>query len=245
LQKLDQVISELPKECEVWITSDHGQVVSGPSGIEIPPEILITGDNGYRAALVKEKLPTSHVNHCFYLRAQDLGYEQEGYWAFPKPGFSFRLQPKPGFDRSRFRPLENMRHSGLSAFEIFVPLARLRKRTSEVVIKLVPQITGTFKVGFPSHLVFEVSADAQVPGQIEVASDTDGVQTSFVSDVGPTPQVVRIPFTPTKPGSVTITVSPRWGYKPVSSPVQVTLEIGEDATRPLDSLDLKLKNLFG
>jgi hypothetical protein len=245
LSKFDQLIALLPKSCELWITADHGQIVSGGSVIDIPQDLLVKGGNSYRAALLKQKLYGQHANHCFYIKAKDLGYEQEGFWAFPKPGYSFRLQAKEAGEKARFKPLENMRHGGLSAFEIFVPLARLKRRTTEVRVRLAPMVTGVFKVGVPAAILVEVSSDSPVLGQLEIGCDIDGAEPTSVSNVGPSAQLVRIPFTPAKPGLVTMNIEARWGFRPVPSPAQLTIQVEGQISRPEDALDAKLKNLLG
>ena len=112
---------------------------------------------------------SADANHAFHLRARDLGYDHEGYWVFPKRGFSFRLQAREGGAASRFRPAASRRrHSGLSAFEIFVPIAHLTSRKRQFRVTLAPKIIGTFQVGVPTQLVVDVLADSAVGGLIEI-----------------------------------------------------------------------------
>ncbi|MBI4023517.1 MAG: PglZ domain-containing protein [Verrucomicrobia bacterium] len=245
LKQVDKVLQQLPPECELLITADHGQVISGPSPIEIPPGLLAGDGNGYRSALLKDRLIGQHANHVFHLRARDLGYDQDGYWIFPKPGFSFRLQPKEGGAASRFKPTTNMRHSGLSAFEIFVPIAHLTSRKRQFRVALAPKITGAFQVGVPTQLGVEVSADSAVSGLIEIRGDADGLQPAMVTNVGPTAQLVELPFTPQKAGTITINLEPRWGYNTVPASAAVTLHVAEAPGRAPDALDEKLKKLLG
>ena len=245
LKQVDKVLQLLPTECELLITADHGQVISGTSPIDIPAGLLAGDGNGYRSALLKDRLTGQHANHVFHLRARELGYDHDGYWIFPKPGFSFRLQPKEGGAASRFRPTANMRHSGLSAFEIFVPIAHLTSRKRKFRVTLTPRITGTFQVGVPTQLVVEVSADSAVSGLIEIRGDADGLQPAMLTNVGPTAQSVELPFTPQKAGTITINLEPRWGYNVVPSSAKVTIQVAEAPARTADALDDKLKKLLG
>ncbi|MDO8700648.1 MAG: PglZ domain-containing protein [Deltaproteobacteria bacterium] len=245
LKQVDKVLQLLPADCELWITADHGQVISGTSPIDIPAGLLAGDGNGYRCALLKDRLIGQHANHVFHLRARDLGYDHDGYWIFPKPGFSFRLQPKESGAISRFKPAANMRHSGLSAFEIFVPIAHLTPRKRVIRIALAPKITGTFQVSVPTKLVVEVSAVSPVSGLIEIRGDVDGLQPAMATKVGPTSQTVELPFTPTKAGTITITLDPRWGYSAVPASATVTIQVAEAPSRAADALDEKLKKLLG
>lgn len=245
LKQVDKVLQLLPAECELLITADHGQVISGTSPIDLPARLVAGDGNGYRSALVTDRLTGQHASHVFHLRARDLGYDHDGYWIFPKPGFSFRLQPKEGGAASRFKPTANMRHSGLSAFEIFVPIAHLTSRKRKFRIALAPKITGTFEVGVPTKLVVEVSADSAVSGLIEIQGDVDGLQPAMVTNVGPASQTVDLPFTPTKAGAITIKLDPRWGYSAVQSSASVTIQVAEAPSRAADALDEKLKKLLG
>ncbi|MGZ9172621.1 MAG: hypothetical protein ACXW52_13560 [Candidatus Binatia bacterium] len=183
LKQVDKVLQLLPNECELLITADHGQVISGTSPIDVPAGLLGGEGIGYRSALLNDRLTGQHANHVFHLRARDLGYDHEGYWVFPKPGFSFRLQSKEGGAASRFRPIANMRHSGLSAFEIFVPIAHLASRKRQFRVSLAPRITGAFQVGVATQLVVEVSADSVVSGLIEIRRDADGLQPTMLTNV--------------------------------------------------------------
>lgn len=245
LKQVDKVLQQLPPDCELWITADHGQVVSGTSPIDLPRGLLLGDGNGYRSALLKDRLTGQHANHVFHLRARDLGYDLDGYWVFPKPGFSFRLQPKQDGTAPRFRPTASMRHSGLSAFEIFVPIARLTSRKRQFRVTLAPRITGAFQVGVPTQLVVDVLADSVVSGLIEIRGDADGLQPAMVTNVGPTAQSVELPFTPQHAGTITITLEPRWGYNAVPTPAKVTIPVAEAPARAADALDDKLKKLLG
>jgi hypothetical protein len=245
LKRFDQVISRLPDDCVIWITTDHGQVISGPTAIDIPPDWLLGASNGYRAALVKDRLQGYHANHAFYLKARDLGYDSDGYWAFPKPGYSFRLQDKEGGVRSRFKPTANMRHSGLSAFEVFIPIARLATRVEEIRVLLAPKVVGGFTVGVPAQIAIEVSATSRIRGHVELVGNADGVQPALVENVDETPQTAYIPFTPVKAGACKIEIEARWGFKALPDPVTVTVRVGEGPKRPGDALDEKLKKFFG
>ncbi|HTS16654.1 MAG TPA: PglZ domain-containing protein [Verrucomicrobiae bacterium] len=245
LKQVDKVLKLLPADCELWVTADHGQVISGTSPIDIPAGLLAGDGNGYRSALLKDRLTGQHANHVFHLRARDLGYDQDGYWIFPKPGFSFRLQSKAGGTTSKFKPTDNMRHSGLSAFEIFVPIAQLTSRKRQFRVTLAPRIIGAFRVGVPTQLVVEISADSAVSGLIEIRGDADGLQPAMLTNVGPTAQSVELPFTPQKSGTITINLEPRWGYNAVPSSTTVTIQVAEALARTADELDDKLKKLLG
>ena len=59
LKQVDKVLQQLPADCELWVTADHGQVISGTSPIDIPPGLLAGDGNGYRSALLKDRL-TGH-----------------------------------------------------------------------------------------------------------------------------------------------------------------------------------------
>ncbi|MDD2709250.1 MAG: PglZ domain-containing protein [Verrucomicrobiae bacterium] len=244
LKQVDKVLSLLPADCDLWVTVDHGQVISGTIPIEIPSELLVGDGNGYRAAFLKDKLKGHHAAHVFHIPARDMGYEENGYWAFPKPGYSFRLQPKNGVT-SKFKPTANMRHGGLSAFEIFVPMACLTSRSKQIKVKISPKIVGTFTVGVSTQLSLEISADSPVEGLIEVSGNVDGLQPALVTNLGTTPQPIFLPYTPTLAGAITIKLEPRWGYTPVPSSVEVTLQIAPSTGRPKDDLDDKLAKLFG
>jgi hypothetical protein len=245
LKQVDKVLQQLPADCELLITADHGQVISGPSRIDIPAEILSGDGNGYRSALVKDRLTGQHENRVFHLRARDLGYDHDGYWVFPKPGFSFHPRTKGAQTPGRFNPTANMRHSGLSAFEIFVPIARLTSRKRQFRVILAPKITGAFQVGVPTQLFVEVSADSAVSGLIEIRGDADGLQPAMLTNVGPTAQSIELPFTPQRAGTITINLEPRWGYNTVASSATVTIQVAEATGRATDALDDKLKKLLG
>ena len=245
LKQLDQFMRSLPPECQIWITSDHGQVKAGPAAIDIPDALIGPGGVGYRAAWVKERLPGFHEHHAFYLKATDLGYAEEGFWSFPKPGYSFRTKEKLGEARRRFKPTDHMRHGGLSAFEIFVPLALLTSRKQEVKVRLVPKVEGVFKEGVAGHILVEVSANCDLPGQIQLVADTDGIDPVWVQGVGVTAQIVRLPFTPLKSGRANIVITAYWGSQPLAPAASLTLDVAARVGRPPDALDAKLKRLFG
>jgi hypothetical protein len=245
MERLDQILNKLPLDCTLWITTDHGQVVSGPTPIEIPPDLLLGSGNGYRSALVRDRLPAPHANHAFYLKARDLGYESDGLWAFPKPGYSFRTQNREHGQRSKFKPTENMRHSGLSAFEVFIPIARLRTRTEQVRVTIVPKPTGTYTVAMPAHIAVEVSASAPLQGMVELVGSCDGISPVVVNDLGPGAQTVFVPFTPPVVGDFKCEISVRWGLKSLPDPATVMLHVQSGGKKPGDALDEKLKKLFG
>jgi hypothetical protein len=244
VDKLDQLLDDLPKNCELWITTDHGQVISGAGKIEIPEDILVLGENGYRSALVSEKIPGMDGQHSFHLNARGLGYDCDGYWAFPKPGFSFRPTSGDSGEKSKFKPTASMRHGGLSAFEIFVPTARLRRRKSEVKVKLTPIAVGPFKLGVPGQIVVQVSAEAEIPLEVEISGNLDGLQPGFASRVGPDVQEVRLPYTPARPGTLACHLAARVGYKTVPSSLSLSIHVEDDLSRPPDDLDDKLRRLF-
>ena len=244
LKKLDQVLNKLPTDCTLWITADHGQVISGASPIEIPADSLLGDGNGYRSAHVRDRIPGPHANHIFYLKARDLGYDMDGFWAFPKPGYSFKCRDRFG-GMSRFKPTANMRHSGLSAFEVFVPIARLTARTEEVRVTMVPKPVVTFTVGVPSFIGIEVHASTLLQGQVEIAGNVDGVSPVLVQELGTAPQLVQVPFTPAKAGPCVLQLEARWGFKALPDPVTVSVQVQSQTGRPADALDSKLKKLFG
>jgi hypothetical protein len=244
LKRFDQAMSRLPPDCVIWITTDHGQVISGATAIDIPADWLVGASNGYRAALIKDRLQGFHANHVFYLKARDLGYDEDGYWAFPKPGYSFRLQDKDTGTRSRFKPIANMRHSGLSAFEIFIPIARLATRVEQVRVVLAPKGIGRFTVGMQGQIAVEISANSRIQGHVELVGNADGVQPALVQNLDSTPQTVHIPFNPTRAGSFKIVVEARWGFKALPDPVTVTVQVDAGPARPTDGLDEKLKKFF-
>jgi flagellar biosynthesis/type III secretory pathway chaperone len=244
LKKLNAFLNALPKDCEVWITADHGQVVCGSAMVEIPSHLLVADKgNGYRSALVNEKLQGDAAKRVFQFSASELGFEGTGYWVFPRPGYGFLQVDKGGEIRKRFVPLKQMRHSGVSAFEVLVPLARLTSRKKDVLVKLSTIAPRSYKKGEIGHLQIEVSANCIIQDSIEICSNNTDVQPMIVSGISDKKQSIKLPFTPRQIGTTDIILTARWGLETVGE-TRVTVTIEGDDGRKQDSLDDKLKKLF-
>jgi hypothetical protein len=230
------LLQEAGPDALVFITSDHGHVrLDGASRVDLPGAENV----GYRSAYALRRIEGHAASRIFQIPAQALRHSLPGNWLFPRPGFAL-FQPGPG---KYFRPDENYRHGGSSLLEVIVPIVCLRHRKSKVKVTISATAPTALQVGLPSEIGISVAADGALTSALMIACDEAAVESAVVDNVGPTPQTVRVRFTPSAPGRQRLVFRGVLGGEGVaehSLDVQIaSAAVEQDAARA------KLSKLFG
>lgn len=235
-ESVDNWLERLPAEVDIFIYSDHGQVLSGPRQINLPSEACL--DVGYRCARLKRRIDGPEARHFVQISSGDLGHPPGTYFAFPLPDYSFALLD------ARFRPTERYRHSGISMYELFVPFAHLRSRQRERRFTLQLHPVDTYQVGQPQpgKILAELKADSPVVEPIELISLTDGITPLKVQNISSDRQLINLKFHPAQAGNVEIEVSAFLGAEHIASAkLSVYVEPGPTTEAPPD----RILRMFG
>jgi hypothetical protein len=234
---IQAVLASEGPEALVFITSDHGHHLH-----EGGAPVYLDGatDVGYRSAYATRRVEGQNGQHVFQIPAMTLGHDLPGWYVFPRPRFYLRSRDA---EAGAGRPSAGYRHGGLSLFEVAVPLVCLRHRSAPTKVDLALNVRGKLQVGEEATIEVSLTADGLIRSSVRLTASTEDVQPALVSDLSPTPTVVRLRFTPAAPGRQRVQISASLGDQEVGS--QATdVEIAAPPVQEDEALR-KLKKLFG
>jgi hypothetical protein len=93
--------------------------------------------------------------------------------------------------------------------------------------------------------VIQVSAEVEIPLEVEISGNLDGLEPNFVPRIGPDVQEVHLTYVPARPGTFTCQLAARVGYKTMPNALPLNIHVEDDLSRAPDDLDDKLRRLFG
>lgn len=236
LNEIDNWLSRLPKNADIFIYSDHGHVLPGSGRINLLRETCLEEDVGYRCARLKRKIEGEKARHFVQIPSGDLGHPPGFFFAFPLPDYSFApLDPT-----RRFRPTERYRHSGISMYELFIPFAHLRNREQERRFTLGLYPVDTYRVGQEGKIHAELRAEPLVTETVELTSPTDDINPAKIQNIGPDGQLITLKFKPTRPGNIEIEVAAFLGAERIATKkLSIYVEPGQEAP------DDRIRRMFG
>ncbi|MDP3000534.1 MAG: PglZ domain-containing protein [Bryobacterales bacterium] len=224
-------------ETLVFITSDHGHHLhEGGAAIFLDDAT----DVGYRSAYTSARVEGQHGQHVFQIPAATLGHSLPGLFVFPRPRYYLRSRAA---DQHSGRPGAGYRHGGLSLYEVAIPLVCLRHRSAPTSVLVTLHARGALRVGEEAAIEVSLTADGLIHSPVRLAADTEDVQSVIVSDISPTPTIVRMRYTPASPGRGNIKVTAYLGEQDVGSQ-SIDLEVAGAPVQE-DEAVRKLKKMFG
>lgn len=269
------ILRELPKDVQVFVTSDHGFAPITDGEFQVPQDkVMDNGDVKYRVARLRYPLDEKDAANGITFKAEDMAVPAEvskknstQKWPFKQ--FFF---PRPGITLKRPRGAaksERYTHGGLSMAECLIPMHKLEPKVSiERPFELTDIIfEGNLSEGQSVDIL--VTATAIKPqgmlfgGEIEqdilfrLSADLNEVQSRKEVFSGGE-QTYRIRWKPNTENAtaedqkngkmirhVTIVASYRWKDRPVKSSIHKEIEITLDTTRIRRRLDSKLDSIMG
>lgn len=269
------ILRELPKDVQIFVTSDHGFAPITEKEFEVPQDkVMDNGDVKFRVGRLRYPLDEKDAGNGVVFKADEMGVPAETgtkrstqkwpfkHFLFPRPGITLK-RPKGGAKSERYS------HGGLSMAECLIPMVKLEPK---VVIEKPFDLTAiTFEGSLSEGEVVDilVTATANKPQGFlfggEVDHDILFQLSADLNEVQPRKEVfsggeqtyrIRWKLNTDNPTAdeqkrgkmirhVTVVASYRWKDRTVKSTIHKQVEITLDTSRIRRRLDSKLDSIMG
>lgn len=173
------ILRELPKDVQIFVTSDHGFAPITDNEFQVPDDkVMDNGDVKFRVGRLRYPLDELDATKGVTFKAEDMGVPAEvtrkkstqkwpfKHFLFPRPGLTLK-RPK-GSPRT-----ERYTHGGLSMAECLIPMLKLEPK---IVLERPFELTeiefeGELAEGNVLEIV--VTAEERKPGYLFVAEKSD------------------------------------------------------------------------
>ena len=269
------VLRQLPKDVQIFVTSDHGFAPITEAEFQVPQDkVMDNGDVKYRVGRLRYPLDEKDAVNGVAFKAEDMAVPAEvskknstqkwpfKHFLFPRPGLTLK-RPKGTAKSERYT------HGGLSMAECLIPLCKLEPKVSIERPFELTEITFEGNLAEGETIDILVTAAATKPVGFlfggEVDQDILFQLNADLNEVQPRKEVFsggeqtyRIRWKPETDNAtqqdqqsgkmvrhVTIVASYRWKDRQVKSTIHQQVEITLDTNRIRRRLDSKLDSIMG